>query len=75
AALSINIPIVNASAQAVRDGLVAAAFEVSYTKVGQNAAKLAAEIIAGKSAASLAPIKPSYADHAALINEKVLEKT
>ncbi|MBN9137674.1 MAG: ABC transporter substrate-binding protein, partial [Phyllobacterium sp.] len=55
AALSINIPIVNASAQAVRDGLVAAAFEVSYTKVGQNAAKLAAEIIAGKSAASLAP--------------------
>ncbi|MBA8880185.1 ABC transporter substrate-binding protein [Phyllobacterium myrsinacearum] len=75
AALSINIPIVNASAQAVRDGLVAAAFEVSYTKVGQNAAKLAAEIIAGKSPASLAPIKPSYADHTALINEKVLEKT
>lgn len=74
AALNINIPIVNASAQAVRDGLVAAAFEVSYTKVGQNAAKLAAEIIAGKSAASLAPIKPSYADHTALINEKVLEK-
>jgi putative ABC transport system substrate-binding protein len=75
AALNINIPIVNASAQAVRDGLVAAAFEVSYTKVGQNAAKLAAEIIAGKSPASLAPIKPSYADHTALINEKVLEKT
>ncbi|QND50548.1 ABC transporter substrate-binding protein (plasmid) [Phyllobacterium sp. 628] len=74
AALSINIPIVNASAQAVRDGLVAAAFEVSYTKVGQNAAKLAAEIIAGKSPASLAPIKPSYADHTALINAKVLEK-
>ncbi|MGN8022623.1 ABC transporter substrate-binding protein [Phyllobacterium sp. 22229] len=74
AALSINIPIVNASAQAVRDGLVAAAFEVSYTKVGQNAAKLAAEIIAGKSVATLAPIKPSYADHTALINEKVLEK-
>lgn len=75
AALSINIPIVDSSAQAVRDGLVAAAFEVSYTKVGQNAAKLAAEIIAGKSTESLAPIKPSYEDHTALINAAVLTKT
>lgn len=75
AALSINIPVVNASAQAVRDGLVAAAFEVSYTKVGQNAAKLASEILAGKSTESLAPIKPAYEDHAAAINEAVLAKT
>lgn len=75
AALNVNIPIVNASAQAVRDGLVGAAFEVSYTKVGQNAAKLASEIIAGKSPASLAPIKPTYEDHTALINEAVLAKT
>ncbi|MCO4319392.1 ABC transporter substrate-binding protein [Phyllobacterium sp. 21LDTY02-6] len=75
AALSINIPVVDASAQAVRDGLVAAAFEVSYTKVGQNAAKLAAEILAGKTTASLGPIKPSYDDHTALINEAVLAKT
>lgn len=75
AALGINIPVVNASAQAVRDGLVAAAFEVSYTKVGQNAAKLASEIIAGKSTDTLAPIKPAYEDHTAAINEAVLAKT
>lgn len=75
AALGINIPVVSASAQAVRDGLVAAAFEVSYTKVGQNAAKLASEIIAGKSTDTLAPIKPAYEDHTAAINEAVLAKT
>jgi putative ABC transport system substrate-binding protein len=72
AAQTIKLPIVNASADVVEKGLVPAAFEVDYSKVGTNAGKLAGAYLGGKAIADLPPIKPTYEDHRALINEKVL---
>jgi putative ABC transport system substrate-binding protein len=72
AAQQIKLPIVNASADVVEKGLVPASFEVDYSKVGTNAGKLAAAFLGGRAIAELPPIKPTYEDHHALINEKVL---
>jgi putative ABC transport system substrate-binding protein len=72
AAQTIKLPIVNASADVVEKGLVPASFEVDYAKVGTNAGKLAGAFLGGKSIADLPPVKPTYEDHHALINEKVL---
>jgi putative ABC transport system substrate-binding protein len=72
AAQSIKLPIVNASADVVEKGIVPAAFEVDYSRVGTNAGKLAGAYLAGKAIADLPPTRPSYEDHRALINEKAL---
>lgn len=73
AANEAGIPVVNASQDAVEKGLVVASFEVSYEQVGKNAGKLAAAYLKGTPIADLAPVKPAYEDHRALINLTVLK--
>jgi len=72
AAQGIKLPVVNSSQSEVEKGLMPASFEVDYSRVGTNAGKLAGAFLGGKAIADLAPIKPVYEDHRALINEKVL---
>ncbi len=69
AAQQIKLPIVNASRAEVEKGLVPASFEVDYSQVGRNAARLAVEYLGGKAIADIAPLKPVYEDHSALINK------
>ena len=75
AADQAGIPIVNSSEDSVVDHRTLASFAVNYSQVGRNAAKLAVAILKDKkSPAELAPIKPTYEDHAAMISAKQLAK-
>jgi putative ABC transport system substrate-binding protein len=72
AARQAGIPVVNADDNAVRDGVVPASFAVNYEQVGINAGKIAAEILKGKDPKTIAPSRPAYADHAAMISKKAM---
>lgn len=72
AARQAGIPVVNADDNAVRDGVVPASFAVNYEQVGVNAGKIAAEILKGKDPKTIAPSRPAYEDHAAMISKKAM---
>jgi putative ABC transport system substrate-binding protein len=71
AARQAGIPIVNSDDGAVRNGVVPASFAVNYEQVGENAGKIAAQILKGADPKTLAPSKPAYEDHSPLISKKV----
>lgn len=71
AARQAGIPIVNSDDGAVRDGVVPASFAVNYEQVGENAGKIAAQILKGADPKTIAPSRPAYADHSPLISRKV----
>ncbi len=73
-ASAIKLPIVNGSPGPVNDHQVLAAFAVDYKLVGKNAASLADRLLKGDKAADLAPIRPAYEDHAAVISSVQLKK-
>lgn len=70
AALAAKIPIVNTDEGPVKQGIVPASFSMSYNKVGHNAGKIAVRILKGEKPADIAPAKPTYEDHAAMISKK-----
>jgi putative ABC transport system substrate-binding protein len=72
AARQAQIPIVNSDDGAVRDGVVPASFAVNYEQVGLAAGRIAAEILKGKDPKTIAPWRPAYEDHRALISRKTL---
>lgn len=72
AARQAGIPVVNADDNAVREGVVPASFAVNYEQVGVNAGKIAAEILKGKDPKAIAPSRPAYEDHAAMISKKAM---
>lgn len=72
AARQISVPILNADDSAVREGIVPASFAVNYRQVGENAGKIAAEILKGKAPESIPPSRPTYEDHKPLISKKTL---
>lgn len=74
AARQAGIPIVNSDDGAVRKGVVPASFAVNYEQVGENAGKIAAQILKGADPKTIAPSKPAYEDHSALINKKVAKE-
>ncbi len=73
-ARKMHIPLFNVEGQAVRDGLALASFGVSYKAVGNNAGKLAAEVLRGKQVSELAPIYPTFSDHHKIVNKKIAEE-
>ncbi|MEO5758580.1 MAG: ABC transporter substrate-binding protein [Mesorhizobium sp.] len=72
AARQAGIPVVNADDNAVRGGVVPASFAVNYEQVGVNAGNIAAEILKGKDPKTIAPSRPAYKDHSALISKKAM---
>ena len=72
AARQAQIPIVNSDDGAVRDGVVPASLAVNYEQVGLAAGKIAAEILKGKDPKTIAPWRPAYADHRAVVSKKAL---
>lgn len=73
AASAIKMPIINSATGPVSEHQVLAAYAVNYSKVGNNAGKLAAKILAGAKPKSLSPLRPLDADHAAKISSKQLK--
>lgn len=73
AARQAQIPIVNSDDAAVRSGIVPASFAVNYVQVGENAGKIAAQILKGADPKTIKPSLPAYEDHAPLINKAVLK--
>lgn len=73
AARQAQIPIVNSDDAAVRNGVVPASFAVNYEQVGENAGKIAAQILKGADPKAIKPSRPAYEDHAPLINKTVLK--
>ena len=72
AARQAGIPVVNADDNAVRSGVVPASFAVNYEQVGINAGNIATEILKGKDPKTIAPSRPAYKDHSALISKKAM---
>ena len=72
AARQSGIPVVNAVDTAVLEGFVPASFAVNYEQVGKNAGKIAAEVLKGKDPKTIAPVRPAYEDHQALISKKAM---
>lgn len=70
-ARKMHIPVFNAEAQAVKDGLALASFGLDYNTVGKNAAKLTANILRGQKISELTPLYPKPEDHHGLINKKL----
>jgi putative tryptophan/tyrosine transport system substrate-binding protein len=73
AAREIGVPVINASEGPVQEGIVLASFSVNYKQVGLNAGKIAVAILKGADAKSVAPSKPAYEDHAAMISQRVMD--
>jgi putative ABC transport system substrate-binding protein len=73
-AQKMHIPVFNAEAGAVRNGLALASFGVDYEAVGRNAAKLAAAILNGKHVSDLIPLYPTLEDHHGVVNKKLAAK-
>ncbi len=69
-----GIPIGNSDDGAVRDGVVPASFAVNYEQVGENAGKIAAQILKGADPKTIAPSRPAYEDHSPLISRKVAKE-
>ncbi len=74
AARQAGIPIINADDGAVREGVVPASFAVNYEQIGVNAGKIAVQILGGVDPKTIAPTRPAYADHSALLSRKALRE-
>jgi putative ABC transport system substrate-binding protein len=73
AAMAAKIPVVNTDGGPVAQGIVTSSFAMSYDKVGHNAGKVAVRILKGEKASAVAPFRPAYEDHAAMISKKAAE--
>lgn len=72
AARQISVPVMNVDESAVTNHIVPASFAVNYEQVGENAGKIAAEILKGKAPEDIPPSRPTYEDHRPLISKKAL---
>lgn len=73
AARQIAIPIINSDDGAVSSGIVPASFAVNYRQVGENAGKIALQVLKGTPAEAIPPSRPTYEDHKPLVSKKTLE--
>jgi putative ABC transport system substrate-binding protein len=73
AARQAGIPLVNADEDAVRKAVAPASLAVGYEQVGYNAGKIAVQILKGAAAESIAPTRPSFEDHTAVISRKAVK--
>ncbi|MEB3702436.1 ABC transporter substrate binding protein [Candidatus Bealeia paramacronuclearis] len=71
-AVRLHIPVINADSDAVKNNLVLASFGVSYEKIGQNAGKIAAQVLKGTEISKISPLNPRPQDHEGFISLKVL---
>lgn len=68
-----RIPILNSDDGPVRDGIVPAAFSVSYDQVGRNAAKIALRALDGTPISEIPPSRPAFEDHQPTISRPAMQ--
>jgi putative ABC transport system substrate-binding protein len=67
-----GIPVINASDDPVKKGVVPASFAIDYGKVGYNAGLIALKVLEGADPQSIPPVRPAYEDHAPVISKRGL---
>lgn len=72
AANEAKIPLINSDAGPVTEGIIPAAFAVSYEKIGHMAGAIAVRALKGEPLESIAPVKPAYDDHTITISKKAM---
>lgn len=72
AANEARIPLINTEPSLVEDGVIPAAFGVSYGKIGHLAGRLALRALNGEDLASIPALNPSAEDHSILISRKAM---
>lgn len=73
AANESKIPLINSDAGPVTEGIIPAAFAVSYEKIGHIAGSIAVRALNGESLEGIAPVSPKYEDHTITISKKAME--
>ena len=71
-AKQLSLPTLSVNVDYVVKGLFMASFAVDYFKVGVNTGAIAAKVLKGADPATIAPMRPSYEEHVAKINKKVM---
>lgn len=72
AANEAKIPLINTDATLVGEGIIPAAFAVSYEKIGHIAGAIAVRALNGEPLASIAPVSPAYEEHTITISKKAM---
>mgnify|MGYP001357010054 CR=1 FL=1 len=72
AANEAKIPLINSDAGPVNEGIIPAAFAVSYEKIGHIAGSIALRALNGEALEGIAPISPKYEDHTITISKKAM---
>ncbi|MAW85105.1 MAG: ABC transporter [Phyllobacteriaceae bacterium] len=73
AANEAKIPLINSDEGPVREGIIPAAFAVSYDKIGHIAGAIAVRALKGEDLSAIAPVSPAYEDHGITISRKAME--
>ena len=71
-ARGVNLPVVSAFDDMVRNGSMLASFSLNAEQVGVNAGLIAAKILKGADPKAIAPVFPTLKDHVPLISKKAL---
>ncbi|MDF3054327.1 MAG: transporter [Gammaproteobacteria bacterium] len=67
---TLNIPVFNVDATAVKNNEVLGSFSVAYDKVGKNTANIVIDVLKGKKLEDIPPNYPALKDHEAVISQK-----
>lgn len=73
AANEAKIPLINSDAGPVAEGIIPAAFAVSYEKIGHIAGAIAVRALNGEALDGIAPVSPAYEDHTVTISKRAME--
>lgn len=73
AANEAKIPLINTDPGLVNEGVIPAAFAVSYEKIGHIAGSIAIRALKGEAMAGIAPVSPAYEDHAITISKRAMD--
>ena len=72
AANEAGIPLINTDPTLVEQGVIPAAFGVSYDKIGHLAGRVALRALNGEDMASIPPQNPAPEDHSVMISKKAM---
>ena len=72
AANEAGIPLINTDPTLVEQGVIPAAFGVSYDKIGHLAGRVALRALNGEDLATIPPQNPAPEDHSVLISKKAM---
>lgn len=73
AANEAGIPLINTDPTLVEQGVIPAAFGVSYDKIGHLAGRLAIRALNGEDLATIPPQNPAAEDHTVVISKKAMD--